>query len=262
MEGILMKYLIFSLFIIFSCIANGGTIDPNVQDSKYLEYGAKHKCVLPIMGILDDGLNSNFRGSCVLIDRYHILTAAHIVADSITQHVIYDNEAYSCRIVAMHSKFDSKKTGMYDIAIAKLQRPIELDFYPELYGDGDEKGKVCSIAGYGYTGNFKTGYNVKKYDNKKRAGSNIISGIENDVLVFNLRDNPQTTLEFMICPGDSGGGLFIDNKLAGINSFIYAKDGNANANYNDSGCCTRISVYTDWIEDTKKIIEKIEASNK
>ena len=81
-------------------------------------------------------------------------------------------------------------------------------------------------------------------------------------MVFNLRDNPQTTLEFMICPGDSGGGLFIDNKLAGINSFIYAKDGNANANYNDSGCCTRISVYTDWIEDTKKIIEKIEASNK
>lgn len=258
MGGILMKYLVFSLLIIISAFTYGGTIDPDVEDSKYLAYGAKHKCVLPIMGILDDGLNSNFRGSCVMIDEYHILTAAHIVADSITQHVIYNNEAYSCRIVAIHSKYDRKKMGIYDIAIAKLQKPIKLDFYPELYSSSDEKGKICSIAGYGYTGNFKTGYNIKKYDNKKRAGSNIISSIENDVLVFNLRDNPQTTLEFMICPGDSGGGLFIDNKLAGINSFIYAKDGNANANYNDSGCSTRISVYTDWIEDTKEIIGKID----
>lgn len=256
-----MKYLIFSLLVIFSVFAYGGTIDPNVEDSKYLEYGAKHKCVLPIVGILDDDLNSNFKGSCVVIDEYHILTAAHIVANSITQHVIYNNEAYSCRTVAIHSKYDKKKMGMYDIAIAKLQKPIELDFYPELYTDDNEKGRVCSIAGYGYTGNFNTGYSIQKYDNKKRAGSNIISGIENDVLVFNLRDSPKTTLEFMICPGDSGGGLFIANKLAGINSFIYAKDGNTNANYSNSGCSTRISVYVDWIEDTKKIIEKIEAYN-
>jgi len=256
-----MKYLIFSLLIIFSSITNGGTIDPNVQDNKYLEYGAKHKCVLPIMGILNDGLNSNFRGSCVLIDEYHILTAAHIVADSITQHVIYSNQAYSCRMVAIHSKYDKKKMGVNDIAIAKLSKPIKLDFYPELYSSDNEEGKVCSIAGYGYTGNFKTGYNIKKYDNKKRAGSNIISGIKNNVLVFNLRDNPKTSLEFMICPGDSGGGLFINNKLAGINSFLYTSDGKANADYNDSGCSTRISVYTDWIEDTKKIIEKIEVSN-
>lgn len=256
-----MKYLIFSLLIIFSSIANGGTIDPNVQDSKYLEYGAKHKCVLPIMGIMDDGLNSNFRGSCVVIDKYHILTAAHVVSDSITQNVIYNNQAYVCCIVAIHSKFNRTKMGANDIAIAKLSKPIELDFYPELYSGNDEKGKVCSIAGYGYTGNFKTGYNIKKYDNKKRAGSNVISGIKNNVLVFNLRDNPKTSLEFMICPGDSGGGLFIDNKLAGINSFIYDKNGKANADYNDTGCSTRISVYIDWIQDTKKIIDKIEVSN-
>lgn len=258
-----MKHLLFVLSILLCSAVYGGTTDPNVSDQKYLEYGKKHECVLPLMGILDDKMNSNFRGSCVLIDRYYILTAAHIVADSLNQYVVYDHKSYPCSIVAIPIEYNGKKMGSHDIAIARLQRPIDLDFYPQLYTEKDEVDKICSIAGYGFYGTFKTGYLQSLYDNQKRAGSNIIDSIEDDVLVFSVNREPKTSLEFLICPGDSGGGLFINQKLAGINSFIYAKDGKANADYGDSGCSTRISVYRKWIEDTKNTIEKIikEADN-
>ena len=252
-----MKRLIFLFFLIASCSLQAGTIDPSVSDDKYVKYGEDYECVLPIMGILDDNLNSNFRGSCVVIDRYHILTAAHVVQNSITQHVLYDNKAYPCLIVAIHAKFDMKKKASCDIAIARLQRPIDLDFYPELYESKNEKDKVCGLAGYGFHGNFKTGYLVYNYDNKKRAGSNIIDNIQGDVLTYSIGKDNKTTLEFLISPGDSGGGLFIDQKLAGIHSFIYSMKGKADGKYGNVGCSTRVSEYVDWIKQTKKVIQKV-----
>jgi hypothetical protein len=252
-----MKRLALLFFIL--CFSNvyAGTIDPSVDDDKYLKYGEEYKCVLPIMGILDDNLNSNFRGSCIVIDRYHILTAAHVVQNSITQHVLYENKAYPCLIVAIHAKFDMTKKASHDIAIARLQRAIDLEFYPSLYKKNDESGKVCGMAGYGFHGNFKTGYLVSNYDNKKRAGSNIIDGIEGDVLTYSITQKNKTSLEFLISPGDSGGGLFIDQKLAGIHSFIYNKNGKADGRYGNVGCSTRVSEYIDWINKTKQIIKKV-----
>lgn len=252
-----MKYLIAFLLIVVSSQIYAGTRDPNVSDDKYIEYGQKYECVLPIMGILSDELNSNFRASCVVIDEYHVLTAAHIVYGSVTQHVLFDNKAYPCALIAVHALYDPNKMGSYDIAIARLQQPIKLDFYPELYTNKDEEGKVCGLAGYGFYGTFKTGYLMKNYDNKKRAGSNIIDGVEHNVLTYSVNKGKRTNLEFLITPGDSGGGLFIDQKLAGIHSFIYAVDQNANADYGDVGCSTRISDYADWINKTKIIIDTI-----
>lgn len=253
-----MKTLCFSLiFVLFSISCFAGTRDPAVPDSKYLEYGQKHECVLPIMGVLSDDLNSNFRASCVLIDRYHILTAAHVIENSINQHVIYKNKSYACAIVAIPVQYDPKVMGSYDIAIARLQRPIDIDFYPELYTDKDEKGRICSLAGYGFYGTFNTGYSLSRYDNKKRAGSNIIDKIEKNTLSYSVSNGLKTELEFLICPGDSGGGLFIDQKLAGIHSYVYANDRKADSNKNDVGCSTRISDYIDWINNTKKTIKEI-----
>lgn len=245
-----------------ACVLSAGTIDPSVDDAEYIRYGEEYKCVLPIMGILNDELNSNFRGSCVVIDEYHVLTAAHIVYSSVTQHILFDGKAYPCQIIAVHALYNPNKMGSYDIAIARLQQPIELDFYPALYTDKDEKDKVCGLAGYGFYGTFKTGYLMQNYDNKKRAGSNIIDGIEDNVLTYSVHKGTKTSLEFLITPGDSGGGLFIDQKLAGIHSFIYATDKNANADYGDVGCSTRISDYAGWIQKTKLIIKQIiEADN-
>lgn len=258
-----MKILYVLIFTFsFLSICNAGTRDPSVADSKHIEYGAKHECVLPIVGVINDGMNSFFRGSCVVIDEWHILTAAHIVHDSIAQHVILKSKAYPCALVAIHGKYTHEKMGFHDIAIARLQTPIKLDFYPDLYIGKDEVGKVCSLAGYGYPGTFETGYMVNKFDNKKRAGSNIVDKITRNVLEFSVRGGRKTDMEFLICPGDSGGGLFIDQKLAGIHSYVYATDGKSNSNYADVGCSTRVSDYIDWIKDTKKLMSTImEASN-
>ena len=252
-----MKYLILALLLLMPVQAHALTTDPYVADSKYVEYGKKYECVLPIAGIYADKLNSSFRGSCVVIDEYHVITAAHVVNGSITQHVIKDNKVYPCSIVAIHAKFDPKKLGQHDIAIARLQRPIKLDFYPKLYNKKDEVTKICGLAGYGHFATYIDGYSPKNFDNKRRAGSNIVSIVREYTLGFSVKDKPQTSLEALICPGDSGGGLFIDQKLAGINSYVSATDGKADSNINDIGYSTRVSVYNEWIEKTKEIIQEI-----
>ncbi len=252
-----MKHLVFMICLLFCVNGLAGTTDPYVSDTKYVEYGKKYECVLPIAGIYGDKLNSSFRASCVVIDEYHILTAAHVVNGSITQHVLKDNKAYPCSIVAIHAKYNPKVLGKHDIAIARLQRPIKLDFYPELYDKKDELNKICGLAGFGHFGTYAEGFKNSKFDNQRRAGSNIISSIRDNVLVFSVQDQPSTSLEMLICPGDSGGGLFIDQKLAGIHSFVSATDGKADSNFKDDGCSTRISVYNDWITETKKIINNI-----
>jgi hypothetical protein len=52
----------------------------------------------------------------------------------------------------------------------------------------------------------------------------------------------------MIAPGDSGGGMFIGNELAGINSFLAHADGKPDGTYGDDSAFTRVSMYRDWVE--------------
>jgi len=252
-----MKYLILAILLLLPSQAYCGTIDPTVPDSKYVEYGEKYECVLPLAGILGDKLNTQFKASCVVINEYYILTAAHVVTGSISQHVIYKGKAYPCAIVAVHINYDSKIMGKNDIAIARLQKPLKLDFYPELYTKKDEKDKICGLAGYGYHGDFNSGYSSNTFDNKRRAGSNIIDAINDNCLTYSVHTEPQTSLEFLISPGDSGGGLFIDKKIAGINSYVYATDGRSDSDFGDTGCSTRISDYVEWINKTQIVIESI-----
>jgi hypothetical protein len=252
-----MKYLILAFLLLMPAQAYCGTIDPSVSDAKYVEYGKKYECVLPIVGVMGDSMNSQFRASCVIIDEYHILTAAHIVEGTITQHVLYKNKAYPCSLVAIHGKYESKNIGYNDIAIARLQKPIKLDFYPELYVDKDEKDKVCGLSGWGHHGDFNTGWITNTFDNTRRAGSNIVDGVDKNVLKYSVHTSDKTTLEFLICPGDSGGGLFIDKKLAGIHSYVYATDGKSDSDYGDIGCSTRVSDYVEWVQKTKELIEQI-----
>lgn len=250
-----MKYIILFFLLIFSHLVYGGTIDPRASDQDHIDYGSKYSCVLPIAGKLLENTDQFFKASCVVIDEFNILTAAHIVYESTDQYVIFNNKIYPCELVATHSNFDNTKYGPDDIALARLKEPIILDFYPELYSETDELDKVCGLVGYGLTGNFVTGYTSKNFDHKKRGGSNIIEMIQNDMLVFSVNKGTKTQLEFLIAPGDSGGGLFINKKLAGINSYIYTTDGKADSNYNDHGCCTRVSRHLQWIQDTKTLLK-------
>jgi hypothetical protein len=195
-----------------------------------------------------------FCASAVAIDDFNILTAAHVV-DNVKTCIftlnIYD--IYCIENIIIHKDFKTDKFGTSDIAIGHSKTAFKLKFYPPLYITDDESSKLCCIAGYGFHGTFLSGAN--KHDGIKRAGSNMIDSIEKNLLICSpsRRDSPTfTSLEFMIASGDSGGGLFIDGKLAGINSCVMAENKQPESKYGEESGHTRISDFLDWIQDNKK----------
>jgi V8-like Glu-specific endopeptidase len=239
--------IFLSLSIINTTIA--GTRDPNIPDRKYIEYGQKFTYVGKLCGIDSNG--NKFCASAVAIDDNHILTAAHVVNNAESCYLYINNKKICIPKFIINKNFEGQ-FGTGDIAIGYCEEDIGLKFYPELYTSDDEVGKLCSIAGYGITGNFKTGSTLS--DNKKRAGSNTIDNVYLNLLVCTpskQTNKDYTELEFIIAPGDSGGGLFIDNKLAGINSCVMAIDRAPSSSYGDESCHTRISKFIEWIKENK-----------
>lgn len=226
-----------------------GTIDPYTPDTKYVEYAKDFHYVGKLCGTYKDG--TKFCASAVAIDDHHILTAAHVVKGSNSCTVTLNNKEFCLTNVVIHKDFENE-FGIADIAIGYSEKPFDLGFYPSLYEDDDEEGKICCIAGFGITGTFKTGAIIS--DNKKRAGSNRIDGVQKDMLICSpssSRDPKRTSLEFLIASGDSGGGLFIDNKLAGINSCVMAIDRPPQSRYNEESGHTRIQKFIPWIKENK-----------
>jgi hypothetical protein len=246
-----MKSYIYVLFIwnFLSIFSIAGTIDPHTSDQKYIDYGAKFHSVVKLCCFDGKGMSC---GSAVVIDPHWIITAAHVVENCHSWTVNIGENKYNIKNMIMHKDYDTNVFGYADIALGYIEDPIDLDFYPSIYEEDDEIGKLCSISGWGFTGTFNSG--TKKHDGLRRAGSNFIDKIERHVLICSpsKRHQKPTELEFLICSGDSGGGLFIDNRLAGINSSVIGYDGSSNSTYNDESCHTRVSLYKEWIRETIK----------
>lgn len=244
--------IIVGLLLFFGSNVISGTIDPDIQDEEYIKYGEKFHYILEIMGSYEESKNV-FTASAVAIEPNWVLTAAHVVKGSRFVFLYDENNKKAILVdeVIVHQDFEDKEFGFADIALCHTASDIGLSFYPSLYEDEDEVNKICSISGYGQTGTFNTGIYIS--DGKKRAGSNKIDKIENNLLICSPSKINKTSLEFLIGSGDSGGGLFIDGKLAGINSCVTAIDKKPNSTYNDESGHTRVSKFIDWIrENTKK----------
>lgn len=245
--------MIFRVAVLFLTIASScfaGTISPSAKDKDHLSYGQEHECVVKIYGDctceLAGGKSHKFIASAVVISPRWIVTAAHVAKEAKNVKVMVRDKEYEIPRLVISEGFDLDKVGMNDIALGQSDVDMELDFYPDLYESDDEVGKIASICGFGTTGTFRTG--ATKTDGQKRAGSNVIDRAENHVLVCSVSNGPRTTLEFMISHGDSGGGLFIENKLAGINSFVSAVDGKPDSGYGDECNHTRVSLFVGWIK--------------
>lgn len=249
-----MKYIshLFILFIIL--ISNNtlaGTIDPNTPDHKYTDYAKDFIYVTQVCGVYED--KSLFCGSGVLIQPNWALTAAHVVNKSIRCSIKTKEHTSNVVKIFIPEEWEDK-FGVADIALCKMQQSININFYPELYDKDDEVNKLVSISGFGLTGNFISGAILS--DNKKRAGSNFIDYIDRELLICspskNTKEGKKTALEFLIASGDSGGGLFIENKLAGINSCLLANNTKVGlkSDYNNESGHTRVSLYRKWILET------------
>jgi V8-like Glu-specific endopeptidase len=254
----MIKKLILALLCLLN-YANAGTIDPNVSDSKYLDYGQQHECVFRITGYERGG--KHFFASCVLIRPRVIITAAHVASNVERSYVIIDDKT-NIEIISLvypEQYKENEFNGMgYDIAVGLLGAEINIKEYPQLYTDGDELEKTCSISGFGMTGNFDTGITIS--DGRKRAGSNTIEKIDTyETLICSANNSKKTHLEFLIAGGDSGGGLFIEKKLAGVNSSIFTYSTTpAKGDRNTYSAHTRVSKHYNWLN---KVIEDIEHAN-
>ena len=236
-------------FLMISCSCLAGTISPGVPDERYLAYGGDYECVVQIYGQCECGKQKSahmLSASAVVVDRRWLVTAAHVVHKSSGVRVKVRDAEHRIRRVVVNKFFEEDMLGRYDIALCESEDDMVLDFYPKIYEGSSEVGKTAGICGFGSTGTFSTG--AVKSDGRRRAGSNVVQRSENHVLVCSVTDPRTTNLEFMIAPGDSGGGLFIDQKLAGINSFVSATDGKSNSDYGDECCHTRVSLFANWIK--------------
>lgn len=234
------------------CLA--GTTDPNIQDAKYIEYGSKYKCVQRIT--CDDGI-----ASCVIISPKVAITSAHVVAKSkIASVILDDGTKIEIKNVIFPEKFLQDKNNLcdFDIAVCHLSKEVELDYFPDLYCEFNELNSICGISGFGITGKYNS---ISRFnDGKRRAGSNIVDAVNDFTVECSVYGGKKTSLEFMISPGDSGGGLFIDKKLAGINSLVYTmhNDKNPNSDLNDRSCHVRVSKHSHWIKTCITVFNKMD----
>ncbi len=224
-----------------------GTIDPKTPDAEHVQYGSKFKCVAKLScRRVSDGVVQS--ASCVILSGSWVMTAAHVVEGTDSWVVLCDDASrHKLSAVIVHPDYNDKRLGTYDVAIGRTEEPFDLDFYPPLYAGRDEVGKVVSICGYGMCGTFSAGIDKEKPDCRKRGGSNIVCRASRGALFCSVTDKPNTQLEFLISPGDSGGGMFLGTgELIGINSFLMADGYSPKAMYGEESAHTRVSDIRDW----------------
>lgn len=252
----LVRYVIL---VLWGTAALAGTTDPNTPDEKYVEFGKQFPSVVQFRARIQcDNPECAVKehdqyGSAVVIKPHWILTAAHMATDITRPVVIKDNVEYPLEMILQHADYNEEIIGYHDIALGYSPTDFKLQFYTPLYARYDELSKPVTISGYGLHGTFLTG--CRDSDHLRRAGHNKVEGIERTVLICKPDRENRFPLEFIIAPGDSGGGLFIGDELAGINSFLMAKDKKPDGTYGDESAYTRISLYADWVNSQ---IEKYE----
>jgi len=247
-----MNKQIFIIAFVMSIICSvsfSGTMRHDVSQEKYIDYGRKFYCVKKVVGVKENKEGKTYSiGSCVVLNSHWIITCAHIAEDEVDYiNVVIDDKEH------LINKFIINK----DYSKKKLQADIALGFCEKGFGQVEEplihRGKIklneyCSFAGYGRYGTMITGAN--KYDGQLRGGTNRIdSFFKLDMVVVNgSRDRTRTQLEFLPNVGDSGGGLFIQGKLAGITSLVLSLDKVADSNYGDEGAFVQIYPHLEWID--------------
>jgi len=274
--------------------AVAGVILDGVADAFYLDL-ANEPQYDAVGKLTWDEPGGSFLGSGTLIADSWVLTAAHNVDGSdgggaglsnltfILGGTNYAAEEWIIQPTWSELGGDSNDANYftgYDIALVRLASVPDAE-PAELYTGNGELGQLATTVGFGATGVGSSGF-LDGTSGSKRAGQNVVDvvgsaktpgslpfffNVDNDRLLGVDFDSPTTIgesklgsntpveLEYLIAPGDSGGGLFIDvdgqTLLAGVTSFGQSTDLNGpNSDYGDLGGFTRVSSFTDWIWET------------
>jgi len=226
----------------------------------------------------------------------HIITAAHFFddVDDLDNITIGFNSTLSLSEVqianvTIHPGWEADPNNFnHDIAIIELKEEVDtrISRY-QIYRDFNEFDNIFTRVGYSNTINPLTGtqigvnkvfhsgsnqYDVTtdKLDNV--LNKSILSGMqlsydfddgspEHDAYgqVLNLHDTGTGSDEVFSRPGDSGGPAFIDDKIAGIASYIFRYESatinpditsEVDSSYGELASDTRVAKYADWIDKT------------
>lgn len=251
-----MKYLVVSILLTIFVLSNSfaGTIRNDVDEQEYLNFGQKFFCVQKLVSVNENEkqeVSSGQQYSCVILNKHWCITTAHVAKKDTTciKVIIEDNVHHIDKLIINKNYDEKSKFG--DIALGFCSRGFGDNIRePKLYEEKIKIGQLCSIAGYGKYGNMESG--AKIFDYKIRAGSNKILYKYNDMLICDGSESEPTSLEFLPNVGDTGGGLFVDGKLAGITCLIIGKNGQANSQYGDEVGFVEIHRYLEWINNYVK----------
>jgi hypothetical protein len=250
--------------------AVAGTIRDDRSDLQYRNLANLY----PSVGRLDlRGPSTSWGCSGTLISSNWLLTAAHCLEDQAagSQNLrsggfTLGGISYSINLGVKYGGWVSSNrdvTAGVDLALFRLNSPVQNVAPAALNNATNEDLQVGTYVGFGTTGNGLTGYQSGTFGTK-RAGQNIMGlgsrlGYSNQLLVSDF-DDPRSAnwwdplsqplnLEYQVAPGDSGGGMFINGLLAGVNSFIDSRDGRTDSSYRDYSATTRVSSYSNWIRN-------------
>lgn len=224
--------------------ALAGTTDDALPDARYLEYGKDFApYTARIIGVRTDGTTP--AGTCVLIHDHWALTAAHVVEDFARGIVHSSNGIRRIEKIYVHAEYVAWNIGWHDIALVRVSEPFGLRSYPQLSSGQETLGAVCSLVGYGVTGRLSTGHTHG--DGALRAGTARITRFEAGMIVLPAMRSG-SPLPICIAPGDSGGPLFVHQRLAGIASYTMKDDDGTptRSRVGEEQCHTRVSLYHDW----------------
>ena len=258
---------------LFVTFLMAGAIRDDVPDEQYVKLAQEPQFASVGLILKNDEPNA----SAVLIDSRWVLTAGHEVfgQEAASFSVRFDESTYPVQEIILYPGY--QEAGVLghngDLALLRLDRPVEGVPPAIIYRGTQEQGKVGTIVGYGRSGSGASIITSPTPVGTKRAGQNMIDGIGTvvdgrdipDNLLISDFDHPRDStlnrigdveplgLEYCPVGGDSGGGLFMENSedwyLMGIMSAFTPRI-NDDINLGLAGSLiywTRLSMYADWI---------------
>ena len=207
--------------------------------------------------------------SSTLIHKRWLLTAAHCIAgydgngistpssvEILDVTYFVESEFYHPEYVSVRQiDYDERKN---DIALVKLQSPVDNVSPVSLYEGDDELGQEVEIWGFGHTGDGVTGQVMpcgsEPCSQELRRGTSQVSLVSNHELTLRFRSPDEasvTEFEGHIGNGDSGGAaiIIVDGQRYVVGVGSTGKFNNKPFKYGSNSIYERVSVHLNWIKE-------------
>lgn len=226
----IFNILLISLIIVYSYNAYGIVRNHKIDDQLYIDLAKKYNSVVRVE-------TDNSFGSGVAISKNRIVTSAHNVKFKNNIKVINDYEEILVYDIIYHKDLD--------IAILKINK--NLDNHTDGFYNTKYIGKEFDIVGYGYTGTGLTGASTRDF--KKRAGVVRAESFKREFVECPFVSEDDPSMGACAAKGDSGGGVFSQNKLAGIITYVTGEGGDraGDSTYGDRTGFIPINQVEEWI---------------